>query len=82
MYGKYVKLTTLDKRGWCAPIALKLVKTDDERLVSVTKFSPVDKGTTSSLYDCTNGQMISRTITTAQDKHFNLKVQSSIFGTY
>ena len=74
--GNFAKLMTLDQRAWCAPINLKITKDEsNENIMRLVKSSPIDKGTTVSLYQKTlSGQLMSRTINTAQDKKFTLKV--------
>ena len=74
--GNFAKLMTLDQRAWCAPINLKITKDEsNENVMRLVKSSPIDKGTTVSLYQKTlSGQLMSRTINTAQDKKFTLKV--------
>ena len=45
LIGKYAKLMTLDKRALCAPITLRVTKSEtDKNLYKVVKSSPVDKG--------------------------------------
>ena len=67
---------TLDQRAWCAPINLKITQDkSNENVMKLVKSSPIDKGTTVSLYQKTlSGKLMSRTINTAQDKKFILKV--------
>ena len=70
---------TLDQRAWCAPITLKVNRYEkDERAMKIIKASPIDKGTTVSLYKKkSSGELLSRTIDTAQNKKFVLKVNHS-----
>lgn len=71
---------TLDQRAWCAPITLKISQDEDKiELMRLIKSSPVDKGTTVSLYKKQSGQLMSRTIATAQNKEYQLKVQYATF---
>ena len=73
--GTFNKLMTLDQRAWCAPINLKISQDEDQvDLMKLVKSSPVDKGTTTSLYRKKSGQLMSRVIQTAQDKQYSLKV--------
>ena len=66
---------TLDQRAWCAPITLKISQDEkDDTVMKLVKSSPIDKGTAVSLYKKkSSGQLMSRTINTAQDKKFTLK---------
>ena len=77
--GNFAKLMTLDQRAWCAPINLKITQDESNKnVMRLVKSSPIDKGTTVSLYQKTlSGKLMSRTINTAQDKKFTLKVNSN-----
>ena len=69
---------TLDQRAWCAPISIKILQDENKiHTMKVIKSSPIDKGTTNSIYSKDTGALESRTINTAQEKTYILKVRSA-----
>ena len=77
--GTFTKLMTLDQRAWCAPISIKLSQDEkNAQIMKVLKSSPVDKGTTCSLYLKKSGNLETRIISTSQDKTYNLQVSFKI----
>ncbi len=68
----------MDKNGWFAPMTLGVVKSDDATF-RATKSSPVEKGSTETVYDL-NGKITTRIITTASNLKYYLQVQFIMNG--
>ena len=68
----------MDKNGWFAPMTLSVVKSD-EATFRATKSSPVEKGSTETVYDL-NGKITTRIITTASNLKYYLQVQFLLNG--
>ena len=63
---------TLDKNGWFAPISLSVVKSEGSTF-RTTKSSPVEKGSTETIYD-ESGKISTRIIITASNLKYFLQV--------
>ena len=64
---------TLDKNGWFAPISLSVIKSEGSTF-RTTKSSPVEKGSTETIYD-ESGKISTRIITTASNLKYFLQVR-------
>ena len=75
MYLRFLRLpVTLDKNGWLAQVGLNVTQINPSTFKS-TKASPVEKGSTETIYN-SDGKITTRIITTATNLKYFLKVRT------